>query len=98
PALFPPFPSLPGMPHPPPPSTSVDVSETLAGFMRTLGTAPLNRKAAATVDIVSAMLATLPRDTLIGQRDRAIIALGFAAALRRSELVALDVPDLTEVA
>jgi site-specific recombinase XerD len=29
-----------------------------------------------------------------GQRDRALILLGFAAALRRSELVALDVADL----
>jgi integrase len=33
-------------------------------------------------------------DTLIGIRDRAIILLGFAGALRRSELVALQVADI----
>jgi site-specific recombinase XerD len=79
------------------PSTSTDVSETLAGINRTLGTSPKNRKHAATSDVICAMIATLPH-TLAGKRDRAIIALGFAAALRRSELVALNVEDLTEVA
>jgi hypothetical protein len=34
--------------------------------------------------------------TLRGARDRAILLLGFAGALRRSELVALDVSDLEE--
>ena len=33
-------------------------------------------------------------DTLIGKRDRALLLLGFAAALRRSELVGLVVADL----
>jgi integrase len=33
-------------------------------------------------------------DTLAGIRDRAIVLLGFAAALRRSELVAVDVSDI----
>jgi integrase len=32
-----------------------------------------------------------------GIRDRALIALAFAAALRRGEIVALQVEDLTEV-
>jgi integrase len=32
--------------------------------------------------------------TLAGYRGRALLLLGFAAALRRSELVALDVEDL----
>jgi integrase len=36
--------------------------------------------------------------TLIGKRDRALLALGFAGAFRRSELVALNVADLIEVA
>lgn len=35
-------------------------------------------------------------DTLTGKRDRASLALGFAGASRRSELVALDVEDLRE--
>ena len=33
-------------------------------------------------------------DTLAGLRDRALLLLGFAGALRRSELVALNVDDL----
>jgi integrase len=35
-------------------------------------------------------------DTLAGKRDRALIALGFAGAFRRSELCALEVADLVE--
>jgi integrase len=41
------------------------------------------------------MLAHIP-DTLGGKRDRALIALGFAGAFRRSELVALTMADLVE--
>ncbi|MDA8093082.1 MAG: site-specific integrase [Betaproteobacteria bacterium] len=44
------------------------------------------------------LLAILPRMTgTKGLRDRALILLGFAAALRRSELVALDVQDMALV-
>ncbi|MCL2429908.1 MAG: site-specific integrase, partial [Alphaproteobacteria bacterium] len=35
-------------------------------------------------------------DRLKGQRDRALLLLGFGGAFRRSELVALDVADLEE--
>jgi integrase len=34
---------------------------------------------------------------MIGIRDRALLAFGFAGAFRRSELCALEVADLTEV-
>lgn len=43
-----------------------------------------------------AMLAVLDRDTLIGQRDAALLLLGFASAARVSELVALDLADVPE--
>jgi hypothetical protein len=36
-------------------------------------------------------------DTMIGIRDRALLALGFASTFRRSELVALEVERLTEI-
>ena len=36
------------------------------------------------------MITTLP-DTLLGRRDACLLLLGFASALRRSELVALDI-------
>lgn len=52
-------------------------------------------KAAATVDILTAMLMHVPPG-LAGKRDKALLALGFAGAFRRSELVALDVADLRE--
>jgi hypothetical protein len=45
--------------------------------------------------VLIAMLSLCP-DTLAGKRDRALLALGFAGAFRRSGLVALEVADLTE--
>jgi len=68
------------------------VQDALRGMRRTLGTAP-TRKAPATVDLLRRMLDVQP-DTLIGRRNRALLALGFAGALRRSELVTLEVGDL----
>jgi site-specific recombinase XerD len=69
------------------------VKATLSGIRRTIGAAPV-RKRAATSDMVIAMSAT--GTSLRALRDRAIILLGFAGAFRRSELVALDVEDLEE--
>jgi integrase len=45
---------------------------------------------------LAAILAATP-PSLIGLRDRALILIGYAAALRPSELVSLDVSDLTVV-
>jgi integrase len=50
----------------------------------------------ATADVLMQMLALCP-DNMIGKRDRALLALGFAGAFRRSELCALEVADLVEV-
>ena len=76
------------------PTDDEAVRAVLKGVRRRIGTAP-TQKAAATVDIVQLLLAHTPQ-TLTGKRDRALLALGFAGALRRSELVALDVEDLVE--
>jgi integrase len=65
---------------------------TLRGIRRTIGTA-LQRKAPVSADCLQAMIAAAP-DNLAGLRDRALLLIGFAAALRRSELVALDLDDL----
>ncbi|TNC06539.1 integrase [Methylobacterium terricola] len=78
----------------PDPTEDEAVRATMKGIRRKVGTAP-DQKAAATADIVMAMLMRTP-DTLTGKRDRALLALGFAGAFRRSELVALDVADLRE--
>ncbi|MDP4026314.1 site-specific integrase [Methylobacterium sp. NEAU 140] len=79
----------------PDPTDDEGVRATMAGARRKLHVRPVNQKAAATVDVVQILLARAP-DTLTGKRDRALLALGFAGAFRRSELVALDVADLVE--
>jgi site-specific recombinase XerD len=69
--------------------------ETMAGIRRELGTAP-DQVAPIAVRELRAMVEALP-DTTKGTRDRALLLLGFAGALRRSELVALDFSDLKGV-
>lgn len=76
------------------PTDDEGVRSAMKGIRRRVGTAP-NQKAAATADILAALLMRTP-DTLTGKRDRALLALGFAGAFRRSELVTLDVADLRE--
>jgi site-specific recombinase XerD len=77
-----------------PPTSQEGVRAVLRGIRRTIGAARAG-KAPATADILTAML-KLCQPTLAGARDRALLALGFAGAFRRSELVALEVADLTE--
>ena len=79
-----------------PPTSSEGVRAVLRGIRRTIGSAKQG-KAPATADLIGQMLALCP-DSMIGKRDRALLCLGFAGAFRRSELCALEVADLTEVA
>lgn len=76
----------------PSPCSEQEVREVRQGMRRTLGTAQV-KKAPLTVGELRAISRTLPT-SLIGLRDRAVLMLGFAAALRRSELAALEVRDL----
>jgi site-specific recombinase XerD len=76
------------------PTDSEAVKATLRGIRRTFGGAKV-RKAPAIAAKMHSMVATAP-DRLSGLRDRALLLLGFAGAFRRSELVALDVADITE--
>lgn len=76
-----------------PPTQSPEVRQVMAGITRTLGEAP-ERKAPALAETMIRMLEALP-ETLSGTRDRALLLLGYAGALRRSELVALTTRDLT---
>jgi site-specific recombinase XerD len=77
-----------------PPTSDEKVKAVLAGIRRTIGAAPV-RKRAATSDIVLGMVGGKGQ-SLRELRDRAILLLGFAGAFRRSELVALNVEDIEE--
>ena len=68
------------------------VKRTLAGIRREKDTAP-HQKAALLVDDLRRIVAPLGA-SLLDRRDRALILLGFAAALRRSELVGLRCEDV----
>jgi integrase len=64
------------------------IASVLAGIRRRHARPPV-QKAAILPDDLLAMLASLPHD-LRGLRDRAILLIGFAGGLRRSEIVGLD--------
>jgi len=65
------------------------IATVLAGIRRKHARPPVQKEAILPEDIL-AMVAALPFD-LRGMRDRAILLLGYAGGLRRSEIVGLDV-------
>ena len=65
------------------------IASVLAGIKRKHARPPVQKEAIQAEDIL-AMVATLSYD-LRGLRDRAILLLGYAGGLRRSEIVSLDV-------
>lgn len=64
------------------------IATVLAGIRRRHARPPRQKEAIGAPEI-RAMVATLPHD-LRGLRDRAILLLGYAGGLRRSEIVGLD--------
>lgn len=68
------------------------IRATLAGIRRVKGVKQRGRDPIL-VDDLKRIVAAIPEDTL-GLRDRAMLLVGFAAALRRSEVVSLDVAHL----
>jgi site-specific recombinase XerD len=85
------------------PASSWEMKKFLAGLRRELGVAPERKRPLVAGDLKK-ILGQMPDrkmkmpDTLLGKRDRAILLLGFSGALRRSELVALNVEDCEETA
>ena len=71
----------------PPPTASPLVSATFAGIRRA-HRRPLRKKTALVLDPLRAAVHAIP-NTVSGLRDRALLLVGFAAALRPSELAAL---------
>ena len=79
------------------PTEDAHVAETLAGIRRDAPN-PI-KKRAATLTVLRELLAPIPVDAsapggLAGLRDRALLLVGFAGALRRSELAGIRVADL----
>jgi integrase len=77
-----------------PPNTHPQVRLVWQGIQREKGVAQDHMKPALTKHI-KLMVERLPH-SLLGVRDRALLLLGFAGAMRRSELVDLDVSDLAQ--
>jgi len=75
----------------PSPTDTAEVSETMAGIRRDAPNP--QKKRAATLAVLRELLAPIP-DDLRGLRDRALLLVGFAGALRRSELAAIRLGDL----
>jgi integrase len=73
-----------------------DIQEPLQGLLRTHAR-PVQKAAALSLAMLRQLVATCDQSTR-GRRDRALLLIGFAGALRRSELVALQVEDVAIVA
>ena len=65
------------------------IATVMAGIRNTHAAPPRQKEAVLPEDLI-AMLETLDRGSLRGLRDRAMLLLGFAGGLRRSEVVGLD--------
>jgi len=65
------------------------IATVMAGIRNKHASPPRQKEAVLPEELI-AMLETLDRGTLRGLRDRAMLLLGFAGGLRRSEIVGLD--------
>jgi integrase len=66
------------------------IATVMVGIRNSHAKPPVQKEAILPEDLI-AMLETLDRGSLRGLRDRAMLLLGFAGGLRRSEIVGLDV-------
>lgn len=78
----------------PDPTKDQRVRDALTGARRRLRSAPRHAKAALGLEDLEHMLRRIDTATHAGRRDKAMLLLGIAGAMRRSELVALNVGDL----
>lgn len=65
------------------------IDTVMAGIRNSHARPPVQKEAVMAEDII-AMVETLDRGSLRGLRDRAMLLIGFAGGLRRSEIVGLD--------
>lgn len=76
------------------PAEDETVRQVRLGLRRTYGTTPKRLARPLGVTEIRQIVDAIDRSTPIGSRDAAIILLGYASAMRGSELVALDLGDL----
>jgi integrase len=73
------------------------LAPVIEGITRTIGSRPRRQATPAVPELLRAMLVSCGRGEMfraaLAARDRAMLLLGFGAALRRSELVALTIGD-----
>ena len=67
----------------------VRIGVVMAGIRNSHARPPVQKEAVMAEDIIG-MVETLDRGSLRGLRDRAMLLVGFAGGLRRSEIVGLD--------
>lgn len=78
------------------PTRSPEVRLAVAGARRLLGTAPTRIMAPLALDHLEPVIEAIDRTTPEGIRDAAILLVGFASALRRSNLAALTIHDVSD--
>jgi integrase len=77
------------------PTAAAVVRRVRRGLRRTLGTAPRRQAHPLTVAELAQIVACIDPASRIGVRDRAVLLLGYAAALRPSEIAALRQADIS---
>ena len=77
------------------PTQNALVRSVWQGIRREKGVATKGKSPTLTADIRS-MIQHLPQGKLLSVRDRTLLLIGFAGAMRRSELVSLNVGDIVE--
>ena len=70
------------------------VRQVRRGLRRLIGTAPRRQARPLSTDDIRQIVEHIDRSTVLGARDAAIILLGYASAMRRSELAALRLDDI----
>lgn len=78
------------------PVLSDEVKRTMQGIRRSYGTAQRRVKALVKDDLLEVLALVDKQRPMKAARDRALLLFGFAGAFRRSELVAIQIEDITE--
>lgn len=78
----------------PDPTAHPVVRRVRRGLRRIIGVAPLRQAHPLTVAELSQIIESIDAETVIGIRDRAILLLGYASAMRPGEVAALDIDDI----